>query len=98
MSTTMNVMKHYIFPTLIGISFILPNGWVSTLEAILNDYVPMAKCMIPSSQITPTVMINMEVPLQPSLPLNGYQSPQEDSMSCYGDFCCYKSCRLLVFL
>jgi hypothetical protein len=68
----MNVMKHYIFPTLIGTSFILPNAWVSTLEAILYDYVPMAKCMIPSSQITPTGMINMEVPLQRNIPLNGY--------------------------
>jgi hypothetical protein len=65
-------MKHYIFPTLIGISFILPNAWVSTLEAILYDYVPMAKCMIPSSQITPIGMINMEVLLQPNVPLNGY--------------------------
>jgi hypothetical protein len=72
MSTTMNVMKHYIFPTLIGISFIVPNAWVSTLEAILYDYVPMAKCMIPSSQITPITMINMEVYLQPSISLNGY--------------------------
>jgi len=68
----MNVEKHYIFPTFIGISFILPNAWVITLEAILYDYVPMAKCMIPSSQITPDAMINMEVPLQPSFPLNGY--------------------------
>jgi hypothetical protein len=63
MSTTMNVMKHYIFPTLIGISFILPNAWVSTLEA---------KCMILSSQITPVAMINMEVSLQPNISLNGY--------------------------
>ncbi len=72
MSTTMNVMKRYIFPTLIGISFILPNAWVSTHEAILYDNAPMGKCMIPSSQITPTTIINMEVYLQPSISLNGY--------------------------
>jgi hypothetical protein len=68
----MNVVKHYIFPTLIGISFILPNAWVSTPEAILYDYVPMAKGMISSSQITPVAMINMEVLLQPNNPLNDY--------------------------
>jgi hypothetical protein len=38
----------------------------------LYDNAPMGKCMIPSSQITPTTIINMEVYLQPSISLNGY--------------------------
>jgi hypothetical protein len=56
-------MKHYIFPTFIGISFILPNAWVSKSEAILYDYVPVAKCMILSSQITPIVVIGQQLHL-----------------------------------